>query len=302
MATPVVLDTDIGTDIDDTWALGMLLGSPELDLRLVTTVSGDTEHRAALAARLLDVAGRSDVAVGVGPPGKPLEARPQAAFLAGYGLDDYPGPLYRDGVAALIEGVMGSEEPVTVIAIGPLTNVAEALRREPRIAERARLVGMHGSVRRGYRGSETPAAEYNVACDPEACRRAFAAGWEVTLTPLDSCGIVYLSGERYRSLLRARSPLLRAVVECYRVWLEATGRPELLERRTTTLFDTVAIQLALGEDLLVVEELGLHVDDRGFTRPDPAAPPLRIATGWRDLEGFYDQLVARLLGGARERS
>ena len=86
-----------------------------------------------------------------------------------------------------------------------------------------------------------------------------------------------------------------AVVENYRVWLEAIGAtPERLEEKSTTLYDTVAVHLAETEDLLEIEELGIRVDDEGYTRIDPSGPKLRVATGWRDFEGFHDMLVERL--------
>jgi hypothetical protein len=87
---PVILDTDIGDDIDDTWALALLLRSPELDVKLVTTATGDTTYRAQIVARLLEVAGRTDVPVGIGPAG-PLRTPPrQTAWIEGYsGLCSY---------------------------------------------------------------------------------------------------------------------------------------------------------------------------------------------------------------------
>ncbi len=143
---PVILDTDIGDDCHDTWALAMLLRSPQLDLRLVTTATGDTSYLARIVARLLEVAGRSDVPIGIGisNTGRQTTLR-QAAWVEGYALERYPRSVYADGVQALIDTIMSSREPMTLIAIGPLSNSAEALRREPRIADRTTLVGMHGS-------------------------------------------------------------------------------------------------------------------------------------------------------------
>jgi len=103
---PVILDTDIGSDIDDTWALALMLRCPELDVKLVTSATGDTIYRAKLIARMLEVAGRSDIPVGVGlrqggAPG------PQAPWVAGYDLGRYPGPVHEDGVGAMIGAILG---------------------------------------------------------------------------------------------------------------------------------------------------------------------------------------------------
>ena len=84
-----------------------------------------------------------------------------------------------------------------MIAVGPVTNLPEVLRRAPDIAEKARFVGLHGSVRKGYGGSPKISPEWNVRADAPALRAVFAAPWEKTITPLDTCGIIRLSGERY---------------------------------------------------------------------------------------------------------
>ena len=156
---PVILDTDIGDDIDDTWALGFLLRSPELDLRLVVSDFGNTRYRAKIIAKFLERAGRTDVPVGIGLKPEDKGGR-QAAWVKDYDLSRYPGKVHEDGIKALIDTIMGSSDPVTLICIGPVPNVAEALRREPRIAQKARFVGMDGSVRKGYGGKATIDAEW----------------------------------------------------------------------------------------------------------------------------------------------
>jgi inosine-uridine nucleoside N-ribohydrolase len=293
---PVILDTDIGTDIDDTWALAMLLKSPELDVKLVVSDSGDTWYRARVAARMLEIAGRVDVAVGVGIP---LESalRCQEAWVEDYALLRYPGRVYEDGVGAIVDTIMGSSQPITLICIGPVPNVAAALARQPAIAQRARFVGMHGSIRRGYGGSPEPDPEYNVKVFPQACRQALAADWDVTITPLDTCGLVQLEGERYRAVYESQDPLVRAVIENYRVWSTTQRRVSRVdvERHSSVLFDTVAVYLAFSEDLLEMERLGIRVTDDGYTVVDDDAKAINCAMAWKDLLAFQDFLVDRLI-------
>lgn len=290
---PVILDTDIGGDIDDSWALAMMLKSPELDVKLVVTDTGDTTYRARVVAKMLEVAGRTDVPVGVGIPFPTMDNR-QEAWVKDYHLASYPGTVHEDGVAALIDTIMRSPEPVTLICIGPVPNIGAALEREPRIARNARFVGMHGSVRRGYGGSEKISAEYNVAMHTKDCQKAFAAPWDMTITPLDTCGIVVLDGDRYRRVRDSSDPLARAVIENYRVWCEAINAPEQAETKSSVLFDTVAIYLAFTNELLVMEKLGIRVSDDGFTLIDPAAKVINVAAAWKDLPAYEDFLVRRL--------
>jgi inosine-uridine nucleoside N-ribohydrolase len=286
---PVILDTDIGTDIDDTWALAQLLRSPELDLRLVVASTGDVAYRARLAARLLERADRADVPVALGVPSA-SRPRPQGLWVAGYELPDYPGEVRDDGVAALVETARALEG-VTVIGIGPLPTVAAALDLAPDLAERARYVGMQGSLREA---PGRPDLEYNVMEDPGACRQVLAAPWEVTLTPLDSCGIVRLSGEQLARLRGSESPLTQAVLENFAIWAEHVRWPHGADAHSSILFDTVAVHLAHSTRFLVMEELGVRVTGEGRTVLDPACRPLRCATGWQDLPGFTEELVGRL--------
>jgi len=294
---PVILDTDIGGDIDDTWALAMMLKSPELDVRLVVGDHRNTPYRARIIAKMLEVAQRTDIPVGIGinqgdQPGR----EPQEPWIAGYDLRHYPGTVHDDGIKSIIDTIMRSPEPVTLICIGPVPNIAEALRREPQIASKCRFVGMFGSIRRSHDGSKDVIAEYNVAADVKACQKVFTAPWrEMVITPLDTCGIVRLKDRKYRCVCSSSDPLTQAVIENYRIWLKShEGKPD---EQSSILYDTVAIYLAFAEDLLVMEDLRIRVTDDGFTIQDPKARIIRCATDWKDLAAFEDLLVQRLAGG-----
>jgi inosine-uridine nucleoside N-ribohydrolase len=292
---PAILDSDIGDDIDDTWALALALRSSELDLKLVVTDYGKREYRGKVAAKFLEVAGRTDVAVGLGLDVVKGDGG-QAPWVKGYDLSKYPGKVHGDGVGALIETVMKSPEKMTLICIGPLPNIKAALEREPRIAERARFVGMHGSLRKGYGGKSSPDPEWNVKCDPAACRAALSAPWDITITPLDTCGLITLKGARYARVHGSKDPVARALMENYRAW--CGNDPGRADRESSVLFDTVAVYLAITQDLCVMEKLGVRVDDKGFTLIDPSAKAMDCAMEWKDLGAFEDLLVKRLGGPA----
>jgi inosine-uridine nucleoside N-ribohydrolase len=291
---PVILDTDIGGDIDDTWALAMMLKSPELDVRLIVSDHGDTPYRARIIAKMLEVARRTDIPVGIGinQEIQPGTGR-QEPWVAGYDLKNYPGIVHADGVKAIIDTIMHSSEPVTLICIGPVPNIAEALRREPKIASKCRFVGMFGSIRRGYDGSAKVSPEWNVVADVKACQKVFTAPWrEMVITPVDTCGVIRLKGRKYQSVCSSCDPLTQAVIANYRIWLK--DKPD---EQSSVLFDTVAIYLAFTEDLLVMENLGIRVSGDGFTVEDPKARTIRCAMEWKDMAAFEDFLVQRLTGG-----
>jgi inosine-uridine nucleoside N-ribohydrolase len=291
---PVILDTDIGDDIDDTWALGLLLKSPELDVKLVVGEYGKIEYRAKLIAKFLQTTGRSDIPVGLGIASGPEGVGPEAEWVKDYNLKSYPGIVHQDGVQKMIDLIMHSRTPITLIAIGPNPNIAEALRREPRIAGRVKLVGMQGSVYKGYEGSKTPCVEYNVGFDTPSCMSMFAAPWkEATITPLDTCGLITLKGDLYKKVFESNDRIAKAIVECYRVW--CGDKPDW-STHSTVLFDTVAIYLAIERKLCKMERLPLIVTSDGFTRIDPKGRKMNVATEWKDLEGYLNWMVNRLVG------
>jgi inosine-uridine nucleoside N-ribohydrolase len=294
---PVILDTDIGDDIDDTWALGLLLQCPELDLKLVVGDYGKADYRARLLAKFLMAAGRTNVPVGVGLDVAPKGEGPQSGWITNFNFAAFPGRVYQDGVQAMIDVIMKSPEPVTLICIGPMPNVAAALAREPEIAKRARLVGMYGSVNVGYGGSTNPAAEWNVKADPKSCRAAFTAPWDITITPLDTCGLVNLEGSRYLRVRNEANPITRAVIENYRIWsVSQDAKSKAAETHSSTLFDTVAVYLAVRQDLCKMEQVRLRVTDDGFTVRDKEAKEVNAATAWISLDGYRDWLLNRLCG------
>ena len=298
---PVILDTDIGDDIDDTWALGFLLRCPELDVKLVVGDNGKPEYRAKLIAKFLGTTGHSDVPVGIGlkldAPSKNNER--QSAWIKDYDLEMYPGKIHVDGVQAIIDTIMKSPQPVTVIAVGPLQNIAEALKREPRIAPRASFVGMHGSVRVGYKNDPAITPEYNVKTAPQACQAVFTAPWDITLTPLDTCDKLRLEGEKYQRVFTSADPIAKATIENYRLWAITgqSGLPEAFPTRSTTLFDVVAVYLAFNQDWCGMETIGIRVTDAGLTIEDPTAKKMKAALAWKNLPALEDLLVKRLTNG-----
>ena len=296
---PAILDTDIGGDIDDTWALAMFLKHPRLDPRLVVGDTGDAAYRAALIAKFLHRAGRCDVPVGIGVSETRALPKRQTQWVGDYTAADYPGTVHGDGVQAIIDTIRRSPEPVAVICIGPVPNLEQVVERAPDVVRNAHFVGMHGSVRTGFGPGSKPVAETNVVRNPRSLARVLAAPWlSKTITPLDTCARVRVRGENYRRVLAgAGDPVLAALFENYRVWVAVHEAVRVDPGQiSSVLFDTVAVHLAVSRDYLAMESMGLRVTDDGFTVPDPAAPVVDVATDWTDLPGFETHLADLLLG------
>jgi inosine-uridine nucleoside N-ribohydrolase len=158
---------------------------------------------------------------------------------------------------------------------------------------------MFGSIDRGYGGGPV-SAEWNVKVDPAAFRAVLAAPWrDILLTPLDTCGLVSLSGERYRAIWGATAdPLLRTLITSYCIfaprqnWMSC----DFFSTRSTTLYDAVAVYLAYSEELVETETVRFNVTDDGFTRRAADGPfTARFAMRWKNMDGFEAQLAGRLL-------
>ncbi len=205
---PVILDVDPGHD--DAVAIMMACGSPGLDLLAVTTVAGNATlpKTTRNALRILSLIGRTDVPVAAGAS-RPLERELRTAedIHGESGMDgpEIPEPTFepdgRGAVEVMADVLRTSPEPVTLIPVGPLTNIATLLRQHPDLKDRiARLSLMGGSM--GL-GNTTPAAEFNIYVDPEAAREVFESGLPITMSGLDvthQAGVGRAERDRLRGL------------------------------------------------------------------------------------------------------
>ncbi len=293
--TPVILDTDIGRDIDDTWALGMLLKCPELDVKLITTTHHNTTFKAKLVAKFLESVDRTDIPIGIGIKVKGPKG-PLRKWVKDYDLSQYNGLIFNDGVSAIIDTIIHSPEKVNLIAIGPLGNIASALKKNSAIINNSRFIGMQGAIRRFYEDLPGITVEYNISQNIDACRKVFNSDWNKTITPLDTCGLVKLSGADFDRVIGNNDPIPSIISEQTKLWAkERRVYKKMMEARTTsTLFDPVAIYLAYSEEFLNIKELKIVVTDDGRTIEGKTGKLIRCATSWKNLKAFEDHLTDRL--------
>lgn len=239
----ILLDTDIGSDVDDLLALAMLLGSPEWEPAAVTTVYGDTALRARMVHRAYRLAGRPAPPIAAGAR-EPLSGRP--VWWAGH-----EGKLMPDLAAEPVDGTLDAAALLrtgpTVAAIGPLTNVATAIAQRHSIGH---LVVMGGNVT-----SSEP--EHNIKCDVEAAQVVFNASLPALVTGIDQTGRVVLDDESVAAIGSAGplGELLAAEIHQFRAWL---GRP-------SSPHDPVALLAAIRPDLFTVVRGWVTVDTAGVT-------------------------------------
>jgi inosine-uridine nucleoside N-ribohydrolase len=284
----VILDTDIGDDIDDAFALALLLHSPEVKLLGVTTAFGDTELRARLVDRYLAAVHRSEIPVEAGVPAPAHNVFTQAAYAR-----QAPARKHSDAVAFLLREIRAHPGQITLIAIGPLFNVQAAIARDPATFRTLkRVVIMGGSIYRGYDGGNAganapPSPEWNIRCDPAGARALLASGVPVFMMPLDSTQI-RLTPQDLGALFSHGSPLTDQLTLLYHQWTS----PDTWQM--PTLYDPVAATYAIRPDICPSKPMRIDVDDKGFTRPVSGAPNAQVCLK-SDEKEFLDFLLKRIL-------
>ncbi|EOU9562811.1 ribonucleoside hydrolase RihC [Cronobacter dublinensis] len=258
--TPIILDTDPG--IDDAVAIAAALFSPEIDLQLITTVAGNVsvEKTTRNALQLLHF-WQADVPVAQGaatPLTRPL--RDAASIHGESGMDGYDFPAHDrqtlnvPAFQAMYERLMASPEPLTLVTIGPLTNIALLLTHYPACTAKInRLVMMGGSA---GRGNFTPNAEFNIAIDPEAAARVFESGLDIVMCGLDVTHQAVLSPDYLAALpaLNRTGQLLHALFSHYRAGSMTTG---------LRMHDLCAIAWLLRPELFTLKRCFVAVETRG---------------------------------------
>ena len=226
MTRRVILDTDPG--IDDALAILLALASPEVELAAVSVTGGNCSMDAGVrnALAVLALAGRTDVPVCPGvavPLLRPPYTAPETHGLAGLGYATPPAsPVpasHEHAIDMLIREILAHPGEVTLVAVAQLTNVALALRREPRIAHAVReVIVMGGAVRAD--GNTTSLAEFNFYVDPHAAHIVLESGMPLTILPWDVTSGVMLTGDDVERLLRSPSPITRFIADATRFYLE----------------------------------------------------------------------------------
>ena len=305
-STRIILDCDPGHD--DALAILLAHGSPDLELAAITTVAGNhpLEVTTLNALRVCSLAGIRDVPVAAGcasPLVRELVTAPEIHGEAG--LEGHPWdeptvrPAAEHAVDVIVDLVMSAPGEITLVPTGPLTNVAVALRREPRIAERVReVVLMGGSYGRGNR---TPAAEFNVFVDPEAAAAVFSARWPVTMVGLDVTQQVLATGPVLERISAVGTPVAAAAAGLLRFYagtqLRETGLAD------PPVHDPCAVAGVARPELLQVTEARVEIElagrlTAGMTvtdfRPTPERPAnAKVAVGI-DGAGLWDLFIDAL--------
>ncbi|RJS85944.1 nucleoside hydrolase [Candidatus Bathyarchaeota archaeon] len=262
MVRRVILDTDIGSDVDDALALALILKSKELRLEGVTVVHGDVDVRARIAIKIMRLAGVKGVPVAKGIRRPLLMERP--IFWTGHEgegiLTDEdkslrPSPIHA--IDLLTSKINSAKGEITLIAIGPLTNLAASIIKSPSIVENVKEVYIMGGVLRLFDGLALPVKEHNISCDPEAARLVFNSGIPITMVPLDVTLKVAMNRDDLKKISAVNTPLTDALASMTDRYMKFRGRDY------TWLHDPLAVAASIDQGLVKTREMRVVVETRG---------------------------------------
>lgn len=300
----IILDTDIGSDIDDAMALALAMRSPELTIEGVTTVYGDAHLRARMVKKMLQHGRREDVRVYAGLDQPLLHNR--EVWMAGHegdGLIEKDEPLdyeRKHAVDFIIKTVMSHPGQITLVPIGPLTNIAASLIREPRIAQNVKeIVLMGGVTRLGDNGAEMRTVEHNIACDPEAASLVFRSGAPIVMVGLDVTLKVEISRREQQQLADSGDPLNAALAQMMERWFA------FVKEDKTFMHDPLTVSLLIDRSLVKTRKMKIQVEYDH--RPQTGQTIATLAEDANvevcldvDRERMVGMLMDRLLGRSHE--
>ncbi|MBV9888951.1 MAG: nucleoside hydrolase, partial [Acidobacteria bacterium] len=235
--TKIIIDSDIGDDVDDVFAIGLALTSPEVEILGISSAWGDTQLRARMIDRLLSVTNATNIAVAEGIPTQSKTPFSQSQWAKGGNL---PQKSHPQAVDFLLDQIKKDPGNITLVAIGPLTNIGAAIDRDPATFKKLnRVVIMGGSIRKGYGDlgyapDHGPQPEYNIYSDVPAAQKLFASGVPIYMMPLDSTQLK-LDEVMREFLFKQGTPLTDALSTLYYQW----------GQQTPTLFDVMAVAYVL---------------------------------------------------------
>lgn len=276
MSIELILDTDIGGDVDDACALAFALRHPDIQLRAVTTVSDDTVRRAKIAKKLLLLGGRDDIEVAAGERG--AMDRGNGIQEPAHGDSPNDGTISeRDAVTLLLDAC--ADGGVQVATVGMQSNIAAALERDPSFAGDVELLAVMGGVFAPVRflgESLPPSIDHNLNVDKQAAVRALNAGFETLYTPIDVTMGAWLK-QPHLERLRRGDALCRELarqIDLYVPVMQSMGRGLIPPDHICLLHDPLTVACLVERGFVTTEQLPVtvamhHGDVRTFI--DPAA-------------------------------
>lgn len=281
----VIIDTDIGDDIDDLFAIILALNSPELDIKAITTVGGNVLSKSKIVKKVLKLKGKEEIQIGTGSDktisGNPMKPGTEEEYLENGETDT---ESFSNAIDVIISKIFEEPKEFSIITIGPLTNIALAMKKEPKIIQSIKeMVCMCGAFGR---------RETNFNTDIEATKTVFNSGIPITMVGLDVTLKVWLEEKYIERIKKMDTPILKFATKMLNLWLKR------IKMKKTPMHDPLTISVCINRNMVKIEKMRITFEEK-----DGEIVPMRsINEGYFvdvcvdvDSSSFMDFFIERLL-------
>ena len=269
----VIFDCDLGGDIDDAFAMALLLSSQdEFEILGFCMDHGNTPGRGQVASKILYETGLENIPIYLGkhtPTLVGVDTKPEGKSNQMIWAEDFYKlrPQKKPAADFIIETLNSNPGEIILFTVGPVDNMEDIIEKDPAALKNAKkIVSMFGSIEKGY-GGGAPSAEWNVRGSITAAKKFMNSGANIVLAPLDCTDHVILNDRYLTAIFNRQTPLTDALGALYALWYSHAGwaiQPKM--------FDGVAVGMVLWPELFETREAHVFVDDEGFTKIDPTKP------------------------------
>jgi inosine-uridine nucleoside N-ribohydrolase len=305
---PIIIDTDIGTDIDDTWAISYLLQISEIEIKLILTESHNTLARTKVLAKFLHLIGREDIAIGIGYQQDNLTGPEYGALYSwanDFELSKYKGIIYKNGIEAFIETINNSSEEIIILVIAPCLNIQKALQLNASIVKKSRIIAMGGSICIGYNGKSPKVPEYNIVDNIIASQSMYDTKWNIISFPLDVTIFAQIEGKFFHDILNSKNKITQLLISNYKYWLDNCSwsnqsglKPPNLFNRSSSLHDLVSASFIpmhwnQSSSYWIFDNLSISINSTGFTNINKKnGKIIQESLSWKNIQHWFEFMTA----------
>lgn len=263
-----IIDTDIGEDIDDIWAISLILSTNMFQIDMISISQGDVEYKTKLMAKILFELNIDNIAICKGiSTNLDVAIHPQQEWIKDFDIHKFGGKIYEnyeEGYRQVLSG--NTNDEYVVVALSPFTSLATitSMLKNRKVS----IIAMAGSIYEGYFGRKNPDPECNIVTDIEASKAIISSGINLLLLPLDVCNNIVLDGENYELIKHSHNPFARIVMENYYIWQDnyvGGAKKYDIKKQTSILYDLAPIWYLIFPQNFDVIEVPLTIANNGLT-------------------------------------
>ncbi len=277
---PIIIDTDIGDDIDDIWALGLAIASNMFDIKLISVCYADIEYKTKIVYDIITKTKNDKIALAKG-----VEILHNLNPPHYQRVKDLKGSAFEDAPKSIAEQVKQGVRDI--IALGPLDNIARFVTQYKDLKDKCRIIIMGGSIYKGYINQTAPCAEYNIQVLPKAFQTVLNSGFEIILAPLDVCRDFIIEGRHFAALKDSSNTVINIVLDYYQEWHKNyQGGAIKYDQKISSgiLYDILPILYLIDPDNFIESDKKIICTKAGYTKLRFYGKKVKALLGLKDKE------------------